>query len=100
MSQIGYCGCGCDRNLTLGDTDCDGVPVGYIDNGGLSWESRLEHDTACTSGRFMEAVERWGGGEAMPSILWAMIEADAHLDNYDACREACYESLKFFSLCS
>ena len=46
---------GYGKAVSIGGTDTDGHPVGYIDSDGLSWESRRERDAAIAFGRFDEA---------------------------------------------
>ena len=40
----GYCGCGCGGTYRLGERDCGDYLVGYVDDGGLCWESLHERN--------------------------------------------------------
>jgi hypothetical protein len=42
--------------VKLGELDTDGVYVGYIDEEGLSWESREERDAAVGAGRISDLL--------------------------------------------
>jgi hypothetical protein len=44
--------------VTIGDTDSMGYKVGYIDDTGLAWESRLERDSAVFDRVYDEATNK------------------------------------------
>jgi hypothetical protein len=56
----GYCGCGCGGSYRLGERDCCDYLVGYIDDGGLCWESLHERNQAVGAGELGEH-HRHGG---------------------------------------
>lgn len=60
-TQTGYCGACSNRShtLTIGDTDCDGRTVGFIDDGGLCWESEYERNTSVGAGRVIDGNQGW-----------------------------------------
>lgn len=43
----------------LGDEDCQGYPIGYIDPEGLGWQSLKERDVALASSEYEEAYCNW-----------------------------------------
>lgn len=45
--------------VAVGDRDTDNVIVGFIDEGGLAWESVYERDLAVTAGRYDDAMTAW-----------------------------------------
>ena len=49
----------CKEIHALGDTDCSGVFVGWIDEEGCVWESLRERDVATASGRWLDAFRAW-----------------------------------------
>lgn len=61
------------NQVELGDTDSDGHFVGYIDDQGVSWESKCERDCAIVAGQFFDAWVQWNncggvlGVEPQPS---------------------------------
>lgn len=71
--------------IRLGEIDSDGRFVGYIDEEGLAWESRLERDSAVTVGRFGDDYWRWlktGAVSPEPHALDYLDEV--HPDNVEA----------------
>jgi hypothetical protein len=58
MRTTGHDGMG--RPVKLGDLDSDGTPVGFIDDGGLSWESEDERHAAVGAGVIEQALRDAG----------------------------------------
>jgi hypothetical protein len=56
----GYCGCGCGSTYRLGERDCGDYLVGYIDDGGLCWESLHERNQSVGAGELREHHRRGG----------------------------------------
>lgn len=83
--------------VELGGTDTDGHFVGFIDSTGHAWQSRREHDTAITAGRFRDAwikYNRTGGiiGTAPDPEQFAI--EYAHPENLIAATNAAREVLE------
>lgn len=76
MATIGYCGACSDRNhtLTIGDTDCSGRSVGYIDGGGLAWESEDERNISVGAGRVIDGIRDWEDFPLSLEILVAILD--------------------------
>lgn len=75
--------------VKVGEYDTSGFLVGYIDEGGLSWESREERDLAVGAGRIFD--EFFGAkGLSMPTASIDEILANAGVleeHRYAACKE-------------
>lgn len=50
----------CEEVHRLGETDCDGLPIGWIENDGTPFISRQERDVILGSAALREALLFWG----------------------------------------
>jgi hypothetical protein len=76
MNTTGYCGdCALrSHTLTIGDTDCGGRIVGYIDPDGLCWESEFERDVAVGAGRVLDGITKWDDFPVTPEKLVTILD--------------------------
>jgi hypothetical protein len=86
--------------VRLGDTDCDGVAVGYIDDGGTCWESRTERDMAIGAGRSLDAFIEYnyhGGVLGPPPDFEAIMAAESVLEeNLEAAMDHLHNGIRFY----
>lgn len=66
--------------VRLGDVDCMGYKVGYIDEDGTCWESCREHDLSVTAGRFHDLWIEWNrsGGIIGPEDAYRIAREQCH----------------------